>query len=205
MKITLKNLEKRFNHEKVFTNLNYQFCSGHAYALVGHNGSGKSTLLQIIAGYMLPSKGDLLYENEQPLPVEEIYQYLTIATPYLELIEEFTLKELLQFHFSYKQPRENISINKIMELAYLEDAENKFVKNFSSGMKQRLKLALAFFSDSRIVLLDEPTSNLDKKGFNWYLEQIQKIKNELIIIASNEPKEYNFCQETVQLENFKLV
>lgn len=203
MEITLEKLEKRFNQERVFSNLSYQFCSGNAYALVGHNGSGKSTLLQIIAGFLLPSKGNITYREKVIVPVEDIYQRLSIATPYMDLIEEFTLKELLQFHFKFKKTRDNITLEEILELAYLSDARNKFVKNFSSGMKQRLKLALAFFSESDIILLDEPTSNLDAKGFDWYLKQVHNIKNELLIIASNEPKEYDFCASYLEIENFK--
>ena len=203
MDITLDNLGKKFNQERVFSKLSYQFTSGEAYALVGHNGSGKSTLLQIIAGYMLPSKGNVSYKEKTAIPVEEIYQHISIATPYMDVIEEFTLVELLKFHFKFKKARGGISIDEIIELTYLSNAKNKFVKHFSSGMKQRLKLALAFFSQSDIILLDEPTSNLDKKGSEWYLEQVEKVKDKLLIIASNEPREYDFCQNLIKMEDFK--
>jgi len=203
MQIILENLGKKFNQEKIFTNLNYELHSGHSYALVGANGSGKSTLLQIIAGFLLPSKGEVRYIAESDIPVEEIYQYLTIATPYMDVIEEFTLLELLQFHFKFKKTLGNMSIDDIIEKCYLNDARHKYIKYFSSGMKQRLKLALAFFSEGDIVLMDEPTSNLDIKGCDWYLEQIELVNDKLIVIASNEPREYDFCQNLIEIENYK--
>ena len=108
MKIILENLEKKFNQERIFSGLNYEFVSGGVYALTGPNGSGKSTLLQILAGYHLPSSGTITYQKDENIEVEDMYQYISIATPYMDVIEEFTLTELLKFHFKFKKIKDNL-------------------------------------------------------------------------------------------------
>ena len=204
MLIKLENLTKRFNQERVFENINYTFESGQHYAITGSNGSGKSTLIQIIAGSSLSSKGKINYIKEGcDIPVEEIFKEVSLATPYMDIIQEFTLLELLEFHFKFKNLISNKTVNDLIEDAYLMGSEHKFIKNFSSGMKQRLKLALAFYSDTSILLLDEPTSNLDRKAIDWYAEKIEMVNNRLVIIASNQPEEYKSCQHTLDIEQFK--
>ncbi len=202
--IELQQLGKRFNREIIFQNLDYSFQSGGFYAITGPNGSGKSTLLQIISGFMLPSKGNIQYvKNDNTVEAEQVFRYLTIATPYMELIEELTLYELFDFHFRFRKPRVGHSIHEIIDIAYLSDAKNKFIKNFSSGMKQRTKLALALFSESDIVLLDEPGTNLDKQGMRWYRDLVTSLNSQLLIVASNQEEEYEGCDEVINVNDFK--
>lgn len=204
MLIQLENLTKRFNKERVFENINYTFEKGIHYAITGSNGSGKSTLIQIIAGSSIPSAGIVKYsEGGQNIPIEEIYKEVALAAPYLDIIQEFTLLELLDFHFKFKKLIPGKSINNIIEDAYFIGSEHKFIKNFSSGMKQRLKLALAFYSDTTLLLLDEPTSNLDEKAISWYSTKINEVDNRLVIIASNQPEEYKTCQQILDIEKYK--
>jgi ABC-2 type transport system ATP-binding protein len=204
MLIQLENLTKRFNQERVFENINYTFELGNHYAITGSNGSGKSTLIQIIAGCSLPSAGIVKYSKAaQGILVEEIFAEVSLAAPYMDIIQEFTLLELLEFHFKFKKIASDKNISDLIEDAYFSGSENKFIKNFSSGMKQRLKLALAFYSDTSILLLDEPTSNLDEKAINWYSEKIKDIDNRLVIIASNQPEEYKNCEFVLDIEDFK--
>ena len=204
MLIQLENLTKRFNQERVFEKINYTFETGNHYAITGSNGSGKSTLIQIIAGSTLPSSGSLKYSNGgQNIPVEDVFKDVSMATPYMDIIQEFTLVELLEFHFKFKRLASNKTISDIIEDAYFIGSENKYIKNFSSGMKQRLKLALAFYSDTPILLLDEPTSNFDEKAIDWYSNNIKNIKNRLLIIASNQPEEYKSCSYKLDIEMFK--
>lgn len=200
MQVDLKNISKRFNQELIFKNLSYSFKSGSKYAITGPNGSGKSTLIQVISGYVRPSAGEIAYA-EGNIDIEDVFTHISIAAPYLELIEEFTLAEAIDFHFKFKQPL--VSKSDLLEISYLGDAKDKQVKKFSSGMKQRLKLALAFYSDCPLLLLDEPTSNLDEKGGQWYHEQILRQENKTILIASNQPAEYSFCEKTVNIMDFK--
>ncbi len=206
MNISLKNIGKRYNQEWIFRGVNHEFKVGEHCVLLGSNGSGKSTLLQVIHGNFTESEGEISYTlNEQELQKEEVFKHTSIATPYLELIEEFTLEEQLKFHSRFKTYIDNLGIEELINLMWLEKGKNKELKYFSSGMKQRVKLALAILSDTPLVLLDEPTSNLDKEGVNWYKELVQKYSdNRLFIVCSNQQKdEYFFCSEKLQIEDYK--
>lgn len=202
MQVSLDNIGKKFiSNQWIFRNLNLTISPTDRIVFTGHNGSGKSTLLQIIAGTVLPSEGQVIYQNDgKTLTQDQAIPIISYAAPYIELIEEFTLLELLNFHFKFKKLKGLGSIKELIERMYLTGHENKLVKYFSSGMKQRLKLALAFYSASELILLDEPTTNLDDRGSSWYLEQIQFVNsNTPIIIASNQKSEYEFCNEILRV------
>ena len=202
MQISLEQACKRFNKEWIFKNLNFQFEVGKHYALVGNNGSGKSTLLQIIAGYSGLTKGSIHWS---PFDAINIYEQISFAAPYLELVEEFTATEQFEFQAQFKPIQKDLSTEKILELIGLKNAAHKQIRYYSSGMKQRLKLALAIFSDCPILLLDEPCSNLDKEGYALYDTLIKEYAmHKLIIVGSNDPAEYHFCKEQVNLMDYKL-
>jgi len=202
MQISLAQACKRFNKEWIFKNLNFQFEAGKHYALVGNNGSGKSTLLQIIAGYSGLTKGSI---DWNPFDANTIYEQISFAAPYLELVEEFTATEQFEFQAQFKPIQKDLSTKKILELIGLKNAAHKQIRYYSSGMKQRLKLALAIFSDCPILLLDEPCSNLDKEGYALYDTLIKEYAmHKLIIVGSNDPAEYHFCKAQVNLMDYKL-
>ena len=202
MQISLEQACKRFNKEWIFKNLSFQFEAGKHYALVGNNGSGKSTLLQIIAGYSCLTKGSIHWS---PFDAVNIYEQISFAAPYLELVEEFTATEQFEFQAQFKPIQKDLSTEKILELIGLKNAAHKQIRYYSSGMKQRLKLALAIFSDCPILLLDEPCSNLDKEGYALYDTLIKEYAmHKLIIVGSNDPAEYHFCKAQVNLMDYKL-
>lgn len=205
MKIKVENLSKRFNREWIFKDLSFQFTPENTYAIVGPNGSGKSTLLQILWGQLIPSQGNLMYEtNGSVLPQEEVFKYISIATPYMDLIDEFTLQEMIHFHFKFKRSRNNLSISELLEIFELSHAKDKTVANFSSGMRQRLKLGLALYSQGSALFLDEPTTNLDKKSIAWYWHQLNNLPKEiLVVIASNQEQEYPPTAEKIDILNYK--
>ena len=205
MKIHLENIGRRFNREWIFKKVNYQFETGGSYAILGANGSGKSTLLQIIAGSLSPSEGRITYyDGQKCIDAENIYQYLGLSTPYLELIEEFSLSELADFHFSFKSYLRGIDKKMLTDLLGFEKIRNKPIRHYSSGMKQRVKLALTICSDTPIILLDEPTANLDKQGVDWYLNLISRFgSGRLLIVCSNQEHEYQFCDHRLQLMDYK--
>lgn len=207
MSVILQNLGRRYNREWVFRRLDYTFSCGKKYAVLGPNGSGKSTLLKVIAGNLAPSEGKIVYKNAhgQSIDSEDIYQELTIAAPYMELIEEFTLRELIIFHFKFKAYFPGFDFDEIVQTLGLEKALDKEVRFFSSGMKQRVKLVLACCSAGAIVLLDEPMSNLDTAGEEWCLSLIKRTVDEgrILIIGSNQVKEYAFCDEQIHVPSYK--
>lgn len=203
--IRLQTISKRYGYEWIFREVDYQFELGESYAILGGNGSGKSTLLQIISGYLMPSTGQLHYQiNGQAVEVEKIFPYIAWAAPSIELMEEFTLQELLAFQAQFKPFLEGLTTPQIIEQLQLTSARNKEIRYFSSGMKQRVKLALAILADTPIILLDEPTSNLDQQAIAWYHQMIEQFaKKRLLIIASNQKHEYHFCTKQLWVKDFK--
>jgi ABC-type multidrug transport system ATPase subunit len=205
MKINLSQAGKRFNREWIFRNLTHNFEHSKAYAITGPNGSGKSTLLQCIAGMIEMSEGRIQYTNsKEQLPAEKTFQGISFCAPYLELIEEMTLTEFLNFHSGFKKFLPAIDVKTIVERLELQKAANKQIRYYSSGMKQRVKLAQAVFSDTSVVLLDEPCSNLDTEGIKLYHSLIDDYcKNRLVIVSSNDEVEYNFTSERIHILDFK--
>jgi len=204
MRITLSDAGKRFNREWIFRHFDYSFFSSNAYAITGPNGSGKSTLLQFIAGSLMPTEGKISYYNESDIPLEQYFPLISIAAPYLETVEEMTANEFFRFHRSFKPLMPDISIQQILKRVGLQEASDKQIRYYSSGMKQRIKLAQAFFSDTPIVLLDEPTTNLDLSGIALYHELIREYCSErLVIVSSNDVLEYSFCKTEINMKNLK--
>lgn len=203
MQISLSNTGKRYNREWIFRHLEYTFLEGKRYAITGSNGSGKSTLLQVIAGALTHNEGKVTMTVNKELILEEnIHRYISFVAPYLELIEEMTAMEFLSFHTKFKEL--SISIEEALQYVNLGNAVNKQIRYYSSGMKQRLKLAQAFFCKEPVLLLDEPTTNLDAEGIALYHRLINDFAgNKLIIISSNDPQEYNFCEEILAIANYK--
>ena len=203
--VRLLNVGKRFNREWIFRHCSYTFTSGKNYAITGPNGSGKSTLLQVIAGATLHNEGTIEYnDGQRTTPNEQHFSNISIAAPYLELIEEMTAKEMLNFHSKFKPLIQTLSIEEMLRIVGLENAINKQLRYFSSGMKQRLKLAQAFFSNTPILLLDEPTTNLDADGIALYQSLISNYtKDKLVIVSSNVKEEYGFCEEVIEIQSYK--
>ncbi len=191
-RIVTQDLGKRFNREWIFRNLSFTFQSGTTYAIIGPNGSGKSTLMQILWGQMPPSTGDIqYYADHTRIDPTYWYRHVALAAPYMDLIDEFTLTEQLHFHFQLRQSRDNMDVPHLLEVLGLEKASKKYIGNFSSGMKQRVKLGLALLTQADAIFLDEPGTNLDEKAFAWYMDLLKNVpSNVLILIASNQSREY---------------
>ena len=204
MRIDLKDAGRRFNQEWIFRNFTYSFHSAGKYAILGPNGSGKSTLLSVVLGTLAPSEGTISYADGNDIAVEQIYRHISFAAPYLDLVEEFTLQETIDFHFKFKQFHPDIDAVQLMDLLGLAKSQDKALKYFSSGMKQRTKLALACCTNSPLLFLDEPTSNLDKQGMIWYHELIEKFSaGRIVLVGSNQENEYSFCDHLIQVMDFK--
>jgi ABC-type multidrug transport system ATPase subunit len=218
MKITLTDAGKRFNRDWIFRHLRYEFLPRQHYAITGPNGSGKSTLLQVIAGAIAISEGTVRYAggshstggfsstsgSPADIPPDQAYRYLSLSAPYVDLVEEMTAYEFLNFHSSFKPFLPSIGISLILEAVGLVNTEQKQIRFFSSGMKQRLKLAQALFSDTSVILLDEPCTNLDAEGIALYQQLVRKYgENRLVIVSSNDPQEYDFCEKVIDIQEYK--
>lgn len=205
MHIKLSAAGKRYNREWIFRKANLAFQSGDSYAITGPNGSGKSTLLQSIGGMLQLSEGGIAYNRgTEKIADEQIHRHVAICAPYLDVIEELTLTEFFHFHFSFKRHLPGIHLKKAIEIIGLHGAANKQIRFYSSGMKQRVKLAQAILCTAEILLLDEPCSNLDKQGIELYHSMIESFaKNRLVIVSSNDEVEYSFCKNRIAIQDFK--
>jgi len=206
MQIKFTHAGKRFNRDWIFRGLNFSFHTGKSYVILGGNGSGKSTLLKAALGYAPLSEGTIEFARDgKEIKQENAYKHFSFCSPYMELYEELSLKELVHFHSDLKPFKRNISSAEFISAIDLEKATNKPVKYFSSGMKQRLRIGLAVLSDTACILLDEPVSNLDSKGVKWYQNLMEAERtNRTVLVASNHTEsEYFFCEEKLNIESFK--
>lgn len=205
--VELNNLGKKFKSEWVFRKLNYQINQSDRLVILGNNGSGKSTLLQMISGYVSYNEGEILYKYAQnPVSDDSVHQHVSFASPYLQLIEEFTLFELAE-HCSIAKPFiQNLSVESFIAELDLKSSSNKLIKQFSSGMKQRVKLGLALFADTQLLLLDEPISNLDERSINWYQTQLKALIHQrtLVVCSNNIQQEHFMCNKTLNVMDFKI-
>ncbi len=206
MKIVLRDIGRKFGTQTIFQNINYTFEKGESYALLGGNGSGKSTLLKIIYSALSPTSGKLEHYSEGVRLKQEIIPFkIAIAAPYFELIEELTALEFLDFYRRFKEFPKSFSSRDILTIAKLEASAHKKIENFSSGMKQRLRLSVALLSSSELILLDEPVSNLDPEGVEWYQQLLQShLAGRSLIIGSNFNEDEIFmCQNHFCVPDYK--
>jgi ABC-type multidrug transport system ATPase subunit len=201
--ITASNVSKRYGFQWIIKDFNAVFNQGKVYGIAGKNGSGKSTLIKILSGYLTPSKGNVSYHiSDKKIVQDQAYVHITLAAPYTDLINEYTLKEMFLFHQKFKPLKENFSLARFEEEIQLSGQKDKLLGHFSSGMKQKIQLALSVFSDTSILLLDEPTSFLDANAKKWFLEILTKNKmDRIVIIASNDQYDLNLCDEIIEINN----
>lgn len=218
MTISLSDAGKRYNRDWIFRHLTYTFEAGQHYAITGSNGSGKSTLLQIIGGAVQLNEGgiELVVDSREPgagisqvkknptISHEDMFRYISICAPYLDLIEEMTATELLAFHKQFKPFLSSFTEKEILGIVGLTAAAGKQIRYYSSGMKQRVKLAQCIFSDVPVVLLDEPCTNLDAAGIALYQSLIEQFcGSRTVIVSSNDETEFGFCREQLNIMNWK--
>ena len=204
--VTLEDIGKSYNFDWIFRHVSLTLNSSKSYAVLGGNGSGKSTLLKVIAGAAYATEGNVKYNiNNVEVDKEKAFSLVSIAAPYQALFEEFTLAESIAFQAKFKPFIKGLTKQEIIDITQLPKAAAKPLKYYSSGMKQRAKLALAILADSPILLLDEPASNLDKTGIEWFTNLVQQYTaNRLVMVASNRfEEESGFCTEVIEVEKYK--
>lgn len=206
MKISCTDIGKKYQGRWIFSNITFDFVENSKTAIVGFNGSGKSTFLSILSGYTTPTKGEITHViNNNEISKDEIFNHLSIGSPYVEVPEELSPSELIKTFSPFKPFIKGLNEVEILEYLRLTKESEKPIKYFSSGMKQRLKIGLAILADAPLLLLDEPISNLDKEGVNWFNNLMNEfIKHKTVIIASNNTEqEIEFCETIIDISNFK--
>jgi ABC-type multidrug transport system ATPase subunit len=199
--IALEEISKRYAYQKIIADFNYRFTSDKVYGISGYNGSGKSTLIKMLSGYLSPSLGKITYTiHGQIVTTSHIFRSISLTAPYTDLVQEYELKELYDFHMTFKSWREDLTFTAFLERLEMPKTQGKSIGQFSSGMKQKIQLALSIWADTPILLLDEPTSFLDEKARAWFVHQLTTYKKDrIVIIASNDLFDLRLCDETVHL------
>lgn len=203
--LTLQNLTKSFGRRLIFKEINYEFKSGLVFGLAGKNGSGKSTLAKILSGIISPTSGKVVHKlNNKVIEPDNLHNHLGFVSPYLVLYDEFSAEENFIHFFKIRGMKvDNERIKNLLNDFGLYDRKNDLLKTYSSGMKQRIKTIFALLHSPELLILDEPTSNLDISGKEKIYETIKKqSENRLIIIASNEESDLNQCNEIIYIEKY---
>ncbi|MCX6151838.1 MAG: ABC transporter ATP-binding protein [Ignavibacteriales bacterium] len=204
--LTGENITKTFGRRIVFKNVNFSYSTNGIWGIAGKNGSGKSTLVKIIAGIISPTKGKITHKvNEKEIESEAMHDYIGFVSPYLVLYDEFTAQENLEYSAKIRGINFNKEkVDSLLNEFLLYDRRNDLLKGYSSGMKQRIKFIFALMHSPPLLVLDEPTSNLDIPG----KESVYKIikaesETSIVIIASNEESDLALCNDKIQLEDYK--
>lgn len=205
MDLLAENISKRRGRQWVIRHFSHRFHPDQVYGVAGSNGSGKSTLLQLLSTFLEPSEGNcFLVNQEEKKNAEEGVGFFAVAAPYLPLIPHFSIREWMRFHAKCKGWSHGVTTEQVIHLTGLAQHADKAIDALSSGMKQRIQLLTALASDAAFVFLDEPTSNLDERSKQWFVDQLNKFKSgKGIIIASNESFDLAVCEQIIQVQDYK--
>lgn len=208
--IVLSNCGKNYHRTWLFRGINLEILikPNSSYVILGPNGAGKSTFTLMLAGQVSPTEGSVIWNSEGlVLEEHERQNFYSLASPALELPEEFTIDEWFHFHSSLKPFSSDVTVNKIIELCeFPSKIKNKPLMHYSSGMKQRIKLCLSILGDDPLSILDEPLTNLDTQGIELYQTLINEYQSKkCFIVASNREDEYFFCKEKFVIGQNQLV
>ncbi|AFH50784.1 ABC-type multidrug transport system ATPase component [Ignavibacterium album JCM 16511] len=204
--LEVNQLTKYFGRRLIFSNLNFRFADNGIFGISGPNGSGKSTLVKILAGIIGANKGEVKhFLDGKEIIQEKIHNHIGFVSPYLVLYEEFSAEENLMMFAKIRGVEYDKSrVDYLFEKFLLLKRKDDLVKTYSSGMKQRLKFIFALMHSPQLIILDEPTSNLDDEGKNSVYELIREEgKKNIVLVASNEKNDLDQCTEIIFLENYK--
>ncbi|HAY32955.1 MAG TPA: ABC transporter ATP-binding protein [Ignavibacteria bacterium] len=208
IEIVCDNLSKIYSGKVIFKNLSLKLSSGNSVSILGKNGSGKSTLIKILSGIISANKGSItVSENNIPVPGNLCYTKIGLISPYLNLYDELTAYENLKFFCGLKNNSDigiDEKINFYLNRVKLFDKRNETVKNFSSGMKQKLKLIFAVINEPGILYMDEPGTNLDSEGIDIVYETAEEHKkNGILVVATNDKEDIKLCERSINIEDYK--
>ena len=204
MHLELNRISKRYGYQWILIDLNLEISSGSILGVNGLNGSGKSTLIKILSGFLSPSDGKIIHSiDNKKINIADVYKSVSWVAPYLSLTDNYTIEEMYNIQAKFKRMKTE-SFQEFIEVIDLAEHQLKYIKDFSSGMQQRLQLGLAILSDTPLLLLDEPTSYLDSNAIFWYHTLLQRhINGRTVVIASNDSGDLEECNESVDVLNFK--
>ncbi|MGQ9526132.1 MAG: ABC transporter ATP-binding protein [Armatimonadota bacterium] len=200
--VELRRLSKAFGSRVLFKDVDMKLHSGECLVVTGRNGSGKTTLLRIIAGLARPSRGQVLVADEAgPMDPFRLRRHLGLVAPDLVLYDELTALENLVFFARLRGiSPDRARAEALLEFVGLHRRGNELVGTFSSGMKQRLKYAYALQHSPSVLLLDEPTTNLDDDGVEMVRRVVLMQKERgVLILATNSIEEAAYGDKVLRL------
>ncbi len=206
MDFTLDGIGKRYDSHWIIRHLDFTFLPDKIYGVAGANGSGKSTLLRMLSTMVTPTEGKLLWKSQggEAVELDDIPTQLSYAAPYITPPLEFTLQEMVDYHASFRPLRDDMSSAALLDTCLLADHRGKRLRQLSSGMLQRFLLGLALYTDSRLVLLDEPTSNLDTRYRAWFYEHLESSPpSRITVLASNDDADLAQCSEILSMSSYQ--
>ena len=201
MQVQLQQISKRYIFDWIINDFSYNFLAGSVTGVNGINGSGKSTLIKMISGWLSPTEGNISYTNRgDQISRSEIYKHVSIVAPYTDTIQEFDLEEVYQFHTKFKTLQSVANFEEFQSIVHLKGHRGKPLQYYSSGMKQRVQLALAVLTDTKLLLLDEPTAYLDSSNKTWFYDLLfRHMQDRTVIISSNDAEDFQFCSGVLEL------
>jgi heme exporter protein A len=200
--VCAKDVKKVFGRRIIFDLIRFDLVEGESLAITGPNGSGKSTLVKIIAGVLSPTSGNIeIAIDDRVIKSEDLYQNVGLVSPYLQLYEEFSGLENLRLAADIRGiSNTGEELSDLLSRVSLFHRRNDEVRAYSSGMKQRLKYAFALSHSPSVLILDEPTSNLDVEGLSMVRSIIEEQrKRGIIVLATNDKADIQFCNKVIDL------
>jgi len=201
--ITVNGVAKDFNRRTIFKDISFSLSSPGSMAITGKNGAGKSTLSKILAGLVSATRGSIAYSIDgRPMGIEEFKHHIGFVSPYLNLYDEFTAIENLKILSRIRtvSHTNDERIRDMLLLVGLWNRRDDIVGTFSSGMKQRLKYTFALLHTPPVLILDEPTSNLDDEGMEIVKHIMQEqLKSNILVIATNNREEAHGCTQQLHV------
>lgn len=203
--ISAEGISKDYNYNTIFRGISCSFTNPDAVALLGDNGSGKSTLLKILSGMTGPTTGKLQWiRKEKEIPSDHWYEFLSFCSPLFHFDARFTVSETLRMYMEIKPFPAHLSVSDLIDRMNFHAHAHKKMNELSSGMYQRIRLILTICTEAPVLFLDEPCSNLDAAGVQWYNNLIAEFAaQKLIFVASNDPREYNYCTSEIRIMEYK--
>lgn len=201
MEVQLQNISKRYIFDWIIKDLNYLFPEGSVTGVNGINGSGKSTLIKILSGWLSTSKGQVSYTLDgKAVKRDNIYKHVSIVGPYTDVIQEYDLEEMYTFHTKFKKLNGIATFEEFRDVVRLKGHRGKPMQFYSSGMKQRVELAFALLTNTKLLLLDEPTAYLDENNKKWFYDLLKvNMKSKTVIISSNDMEDFTYCTKVLEL------
>ncbi len=198
------NLRKDFAHQTIFEGISFTYQNTDSIAVTGANGSGKSTLLRMISGMVTITEGQIRWSLDgRKLPTHHTYEYLSFCSPGFHFDDRFTVREIIKQYCKVKPLQHGMSPDDLIGLIGFGAHSHKLISELSSGMNQRVRLVLTLCTQTPVLFLDEPCTNLDQQGVEWYQEMVDRFcSHKLVFVASNDPREYLFCKDQLSLMDY---